>query len=440
MYANDLTAAVEDGKPARNLWAQTKERMSGVIGQLGLDEGTAALVIEPERELSVRVSIVDAAGRLRSFQGYRVQHSSARGPYKGGIRYHPEVSLDETRALAALMSLKCSVVNIPYGGAKGALRCDPSQLSLRDLEAVTRRFAVAMAPFIGPMTDIPAPDVNTSGQVMAWMVDALSAVGGRVSPAVFTGKPVALWGSVGREAATGNGVAIAVQRFMESRGLKLDGRTVAIQGYGKVGRFGAAAFVDRGAKVVAISDISGGLHNPAGLELPRIDAFLAERRGALLADYRDGVEHISNTELLALKADILAPAAIEDQITAANAHKVRAKVVVEGANGPTTGEADQILEKTGVTVIPDILANSGGVAVSYFEWVQNLQGLFWDDAEVEDKLNAVMTRATHDVLSYAEQHSVSLRTASYCLAIERIVDALRLRGAAPRVASRPTEI
>ncbi len=430
MSDNDKRATDAD-EPTTSLWAQTKQRMTSVIRELGLGEGMAALLVEPERELTVRVSIVDDRGQLRSFQGYRVQHSSARGPYKGGIRYHPHVSLEETRALAALMSLKCSVINIPYGGAKGALRCDPGQLSVRDLEAVTRRFAVAMSPFIGPMTDIPAPDVNTSGQVMAWMVDALSTVNGRVSPAVFTGKPLGLWGSVGREAATGNGVAIAAQRFFESRGEMLGGRTVAIQGYGKVGRFGAEAFAERGAKTVAISDVSGGLYDPAGLDLPRINSFLDEHRGALLADYRDGVAHISNAELLATEADILAPSAIEDQITAANAREVRAKVVVEGANGPTTGEADNILERAGVTVIPDILANSGGVAVSYFEWVQNLQGLFWDDTEVEQKLNTLMTRATQDVLRYAASRSMSLRAASYCLAIERIVDALRLRGNTP---------
>ena len=423
------TAVLAASEAETGIWAETKDRIRNIGRRLKLDEGLINVLIMPERELTVRVTIVDDNGKLRSFEGYRVQHSSVRGPYKGGIRYHKDVTLDETRALAALMSLKCSTVNIPYGGAKGALRCDPRTLSSRELEAVTRRYATGIAPLIGPMVDIPAPDVNTNSQIIGWMTDAVSALSGHASPAAFTGKPIGYWGSVGRDAATGNGVGVATQRYVELHGKTLTGMTSAIQGFGKVGLYSALALAERGAQVNAVSDISGGIISSKGLDVKKIVAFISEKPGRLLKDYAGpDVAHISNAELLAADVDILVPAAMEDQITAGNAGHVRAKIVSEGANGPVSTEADYMLERRGVTVIPDILANSGGVIVSYFEWVQNLQGLFWDGDEVNSKLDNVMTRATKDVVAYAHANGVSLRSAAYALAVERIVEALAMRG------------
>jgi glutamate dehydrogenase/leucine dehydrogenase len=413
------------------MWTETEARIRRIGRQIGLSQGMIDVLVQPEREVTVRVTIVDDAGELRTFQGYRVQHSSARGPYKGGIRFHPDVTLEETRALAALMSLKCSVVNIPYGGGKGGLRCDPWTMSRRELEAVTRKYAAAIAPVIGPMLDIPAPDVNTNSEMIAWMTDTFTTVSGRggMGMATFTGKPVGLWGSLGREAATGNGVAIAVQRFVEANGQSLDGKTVAVQGYGKVGRYSALGLEERGARVVAISDVSGGVARRSGLNLAAINAHMDSKRGALLADYNDlAVAHISNDELLTADVDILIPAALEDTITEANAPAVRARLIAEGANGPVTNRADSILAHNGVTVLPDILANSGGVIVSYFEWVQNLQGLFWDEAEINKRLDHVMSRAMADTLAYTRKNDCSMRVGTYALAAARIVDALRLRG------------
>ncbi len=411
------------------MWAETKRRIGNICKRLKLSQGMTDLLIMPERELTVRVSIVDDAGEVQSFEGYRVQHSGVRGPYKGGIRYHPNVTLDETRALAALMSLKCATVNIPYGGAKGALRCDPGKMSKRELEAVSRRYATAIAPLIGPMRDIPAPDVNTDGQIIGWMTDAYSTLAGQMVPATFTGKPLSFWGSVGREAATGNGVGVATQRYVEAQGQSLDGMTAAVQGFGKVGYFSALALLERGAKITAVSDISGGLANPKGLDIKRLGAFIRERPGNLLDDYKGtDAARISNYELIAADVDVLVPAAMEDQITEANAGNVRARLVSEGANGPVSTEGDEILERRGISVIPDILANSGGVVVSYFEWVQCLQGMFWQGDEVNSKLDTIMTQATRDCIAYAKANGITLRAAAYALAVERIVAALGTRG------------
>jgi len=417
-----------EGRQPRDLWTQTRFRIADTGKALGFSHGLIELLTEPERELSVRVTITDDKGDLRSFKGFRVQHCSARGPYKGGIRYHPDVTLEETRALAALMTLKCSVLNLPYGGGKGGLRCDPHSLNRHELEAVTRRFAVALAPLLGSMTDIPAPDVNTSGEIMAWMADALAGTSGHVTPASFTGKPIGFWGSVGRESATGDGIAIVTQRYLESRGQALEGRTAAVQGYGKVGRHGARALCRRGAKVIAVSDVSGGVLAPQGLDLDRLDAALSERQIPLLAELgANGWSRISNEELLTLDCDVLVPAALEDQLTRDNAADVRARLIVEGANGPTDPAAEAILEARGTTVVPDILANAGGVVVSYFEWVQNLQGLFWEEKEISERLDGLMSRATRDVLAYAGHSDCALRSAAYRLAIERIVEAMRQR-------------
>jgi len=411
------------------MWAETKDRIRQIGKTLKLDEGVVDVLLKPEREMTVRVTITGDDGKLHSYEGYRVQHSSVRGPYKGGIRYHPSVTIDETRALAALMSLKCATVNIPYGGAKGGLQCDPSKWSKRELQSATREYATLIAPIIGPMRDIPAPDVNTNSQIIAWMGDAVSTVSGNPSPATFTGKPIALWGSVGRDAATGNGVAVATQRYVEMQGKSLQGMTAAVQGFGKVGLYSALGLAERGAKIMVVSDVSGGLICKDGFDLQRLCDHARSQPGALLCDYHGSeAAHISNEELLAADVDILVPAAMEDQITGANAGQVRAKIVSEGANGPVSTEGDRILEQRGIAVIPDILANSGGVVVSYFEWVQNLQGMFWDGDEVNARLDTIMTRATKDIVTYAQANGVSLRSAAFAVSVNRIVEALLLRG------------
>jgi glutamate dehydrogenase (NAD(P)+) len=365
------------------------------------------------------------------FEGYRVQHSSARGPYKGGIRFHPDVDMDEVKALAAWMTFKCAVVNIPYGGAKGAVKVDPSKLSHTELERLTRRYTVMILPIIGPEMDIPAPDVNTNSEIMGWIMDTYSMMKGYVVPGIVTGKPIEVGGSVGRADATGRGVMINVREFLKRKNSSIDKATVVVQGMGNVGGVTARLLAEEGAKVIAVSDASGGILNSAGLDIPAVVKYLSVR-GKLLKDYNaDGVKHITNDELLALEADVLVPAALQNQITAQNAGSVKAKLIVEGANGPTTVEADAILEKRGIAVVPDILANAGGVVVSYFEWVQNIQSLTWDEENVNSTLNRVMVGAINDVYAFADEKKVPLRTAAYALALKKLVLAKRARGIFP---------
>ncbi len=400
--------------------------------RLELPDGVRAIIRQPERELTVAVPIRRDDGTYAVYTGYRVQHSSARGPCKGGIRFHPDVDMDEVRALATLMTLKCAVANIPFGGAKGGVSVDPAQLSIGERERLTRRYASMILPLIGGKRDIPAPDVNTSEQTMAWLMDTISMLQGYMVTEVTTGKPVALGGSLGRAEATGRGAVIAMVEALRRQERDPAGMRVAIQGFGNVGQYAADILVSEyGSKVVAVSDVSGAVYNPNGLDIPSLLNHV--RSGRLLAEdgVNGGVDHMTNAELLTLDVDVLIPAALENQVTVDNADQIRAGLIVEGANGPTTFEAAAILYDRGVTVVPDILANAGGVIVSYFEWVQDLQAFFWDVDEVRAQLNRAMSRAFNEVWSLAQAQNVNLRTAAYMLGVERVFSAFQLRGLFP---------
>lgn len=397
---------------------------------VGLHENDYAALYYPERELKVSVPVRMDNGSVRIFEGYRVQHSTSRGPAKGGIRYHVDVNIDEIKALAAWMSLKCAVVNIPYGGAKGGICVDPSALSLSELERLTRRYTAMILPIIGPEKDIPAPDVGTNAQVMDWIMDTYSVMNGYTIHGVVTGKDLEVGGSVGRPEATGRGVTIIAMEVLKRFSLSSDSVSIAVQGMGNVGCTAALLLNEMGCRVVAVSDVSGGVRNDKGLNIPEIAAFV--KSGKLLKDYAgtDAV-HISNEELLTGKCDILIPAALENQITEEIAAKVQAKILIEAANGPTTVEADAVLEKRGIPVFPDILANAGGVVVSYFEWVQNLQELTWEEKDVNDTLKRVMVRAFNEVMEKSKKFSVNYRLAAYAVAVERICTAKKKRGIFP---------
>lgn len=397
---------------------------------VGLHENDYAALCYPERELKVSVPVRMDNGSVRIFEGYRVQHSTSRGPAKGGIRYHVDVNIDEVKALAAWMSLKCAVVNIPYGGAKGGICVDPSALSLSELERLTRRYTAMILPIIGPEKDIPAPDVGTNAQVMDWIMDTYSVMNGYTIHGVVTGKDLEVGGSVGRPEATGRGVTIIAMEVLKRFSLSSDSVSIAVQGMGNVGCTAALLLNEMGCRVVAVSDVSGGVRNDKGLNIPEIAAFV--KSGKLLKDYAgtDAV-HISNEELLTGKCDILIPAALENQITEEIAAKVQAKILIEAANGPTTVEADAVLEKRGIPVFPDILANAGGVVVSYFEWVQNLQELTWEEKDVNDTLKRVMVRAFNEVMEKSKKFSVNYRLAAYAVAVERICTAKKKRGIFP---------
>jgi glutamate dehydrogenase (NAD(P)+) len=396
---------------------------------LGLEPGLRELLALPERVLAVNVPVVMDDGQVEVFPGYRVQHSSARGPFKGGIRFHPQVTVEETTVLAMLMTWKCAVVDLPFGGAKGGVRVEPRRLSRNELERLTRGYTLAIRPVIGPRRDIPAPDVNTDEQIMAWMMDTLSVVDDENALATVTGKPVALGGSRGRGRATGQGLAVVTEALLREHGRRPEDTTVAVQGFGKVGRAAAQALAEAGCRVVAVSDVSTGLYQHEGLNLDALEEHVSRSHGGLLAGFSaPGVEPIGNEELLTLDVDLLVPAAMEGQVTAANADRVQAWAVVEGANGPVTTEADRILEERGVIVVPDILANAGGVVVSHLEWVQDLQGLFWEEEQVAAHLRRRMGKAFADVSGLAINRAVPLRRAAYLLAVSRVAEATRLRG------------
>jgi glutamate dehydrogenase (NAD(P)+) len=384
---------------------------------------------QTEVEMTVTIPIIADDGRILTFKGYRVQHSSARGPSKGGIRYHPDVDIDEVRALAMLMTLKCAAVNIPFGGAKGGICVNPAELSMHELERLTRRFAKMIAPILGGKRDIPAPDMNTNEQTMAWFMDEISSIQGYYSPEITTGKPVILGGSEGRTEATGRGVAIATVELLRKLGREPQGARVAVQGYGNVGYYAANILADEyGCKVIAVSDVSDALYNPKGLDLAAINQHVAHSPGRLLKGFTGNAEHITNAELLTLDTDVLIPAAIENQITGKNAGQIQAQIIVEGANGPTTYEADLILRDRGIHVVPDILANAGGVIVSYFEWVQDLQFYFWEIDEVRRQLYKKMSRSFEEAWAMAQERNVDLRSAVYMLAVQRVADAIQKRG------------
>ncbi|MBI3031231.1 MAG: Glu/Leu/Phe/Val dehydrogenase [Candidatus Rokubacteria bacterium] len=400
----------------------------GAVKHLALKRGIEDYLRVPKRELTVNFPVRMDDHTVKIFTGYRVHHSTARGPTKGGIRYHPGVTLDEVRALAMWMTWKCAVLNLPYGGAKGGVVCDPKRLSLQELENLTRRYATEISVLMSPEGDIPAPDVNTTPQIMAWIMDTYSMHRGYPVPAVVTGKPVPVGGSLGRAEATGRGVMVSTREALAQLNLPLRGARVAVQGFGNVGSVSAGLLHAAGARVVAVSDSRGGTRHPEGLD-PR--ALVRHKRESGRLDDYPGGESITNEGLLASDCDVLIPAALEQQITAANAERVRARLVVEGANGPTTPEADAILAARGVLVVPDILANAGGVVVSYFEWVQDLQAFFWSEEEINERLERLMVRAFLEVGATARDKGVDLRTAALVRAIERVAEAIMILGIYP---------
>lgn len=399
---------------------------------LGYSHDDYEAVLCPERELKVSIPVRMDDGSVHCFEGYRVQHSTSRGPAKGGIRYHQNVNIDEVKALAAWMTFKCAVVNIPYGGGKGGIICDPSKLSENELRNLTRRFTAMIAPIIGPDQDIPAPDVGTNAGVMGWIMDTYSMLKGHCVPGVVTGKPLELGGALGRHEATGRGVMLTTLNILNALDIPVEGSTAVIQGMGNVGSISAKLIHNAGLKVIAVSDVSCGIYNPEGLNIPEIIEYLSAKKGNLLKDYSaDGVSYITNEELLELKTTVLVPAALENQINAKNAKKIQAQVIVEGANGPTTVEADEILQKRGIVLVPDILANAGGVVVSYFEWVQNIQSVSWSEEYVNEHLKTIMDQAFQAVWDIAHEKDTTLRTGAYLIAVKRVVDAKNLRGIWP---------
>ncbi len=403
-------------------------QVDAAAGRLHLDEGIHQMLRHCKRELSVHFPVQMDDGTTRVFDGFRVQHNLSRGPAKGGLRYHPNVCLDEVRALAMWMTWKSAVVNLPYGGAKGGVVVDPRALSETELENLTRRYATEISIIIGPEEDIPAPDMGTDGRIMAWIMDTISMHRGHTVAGVVTGKPVSVGGTLGRPEATGRGLLYIVEEAARQFGVPLAGSTVAVQGFGNVGAVAAMLLRRAGAKIVAVSDSRGGIYNGQGLD---IDALIAWRKDHAPISRAAGGDRVTNDELLALPVDFLIPSALEGQITAENADAVRARYIMEGANGPTTPEADAILNDRGVVVVPDILANAGGVIVSYFEWVQDLQFYFWEEDEVNDRLHRVITRAYRDVARMAEQEGVTMRQAAMLLAVSRVVEATKFRGIYP---------
>ncbi|MCI4327924.1 MAG: Glu/Leu/Phe/Val dehydrogenase [Thermoplasmata archaeon] len=414
---------------AINPFETAKRQVDIVADLLHLDTGVREILKHPKRELTVNFPVRMDNGSYHVFTGYRVQYNMARGPTKGGIRYHPQVTLDEVRALAAWMTWKCAVVNLPYGGGKGGVICDPKHMSKDELQRLTRRYASEIGPIIGPEMDIPAPDVYTDSQTMAWIMDTYSMQKGYSVPGVVTGKPISLGGSEGRGEATGRGCAYVIREAAPHAGIRVKGASVAVQGFGNAGSVAAKLLHDeQGAKIVAVSDSKGGIHNPEGLNPHTVEEFKLKTGSVVNFP---GSRSITNEEILELPVDVLIPAALENQITKRNADKVQAKIVAEAANGPTVPEADVTLFEKKITVLPDILANAGGVTVSYFEWAQDIQGFFWPLAEVNQKLEAVMVRSYNDVHKVAEQQHVHNRTAAYVLAIQRVVDAINIRGIYP---------
>jgi len=410
------------------IFENVRKLINDVCFRINIDEAWRLRLNECERELTVHFPVKMDDGRVKVFTGFRIVHNDTRGPGKGGIRYHPDVTLDEVRALAALMTLKTAVVNIPYGGAKGAVVCDPTTLSQNELERLTRRYTAEITILLGPESDIPAPDIGTNPQIMAWIMDTYSMGKGYSVAAVTTGKPIEIGGTKGRLKATGRGCMISTLLAAKHLGINPREATVAVQGFGNVGAATANLLAREGCRVIAISDIKGGVYNPKGLDL---EGLLARTRetGSVIG-FKDA-ETITNADLLGLQCDILVPAAIENQIVKANAGSVKAKLIIEGANAPTSPEADRILGDNGIFVVPDILANAGGVIISYLEWVQSLQSFFWDEAEVHSYLKKIMTNAFADVLGISQREKADMRTAAYMLALRRLATAMAMRGIFP---------
>ncbi len=415
-------------KESLNPFEIAQQQFDQAADILELPDDLRSLLKSCKRQLIVAVPIKMDDGRIKVFQGYRVQHSMGLGPSKGGTRYHPDVNLDEVKALASWMTWKCAVLGLPFGGGKGGICCNPKQLSKNELEKMTRRYTAEILPIIGPDQDIPAPDVYTDAQVMAWIMDTYSMMKGYSVLGVVTGKPVSLGGSKGRHTATARGCQFVIREACEVKEIGLKGATAAVQGFGNAGSFVARFLHDDGARIIALSDSRGGIFNAQGIDLGKA----AEHKGATGSLVGlEGTDSITNQELLELECDILVPAALENQITGENAGRVQAQIVAEAANGPTTPKADEILFKKGIMVIPDILANAGGVTVSYLEWVQDLQGFFWDEEAVAKVLQKRMKEAFEEVLTTATEHKVDLRTGAYVLAVGRVADAAQTRGLFP---------
>ncbi|HET7815085.1 MAG TPA: Glu/Leu/Phe/Val dehydrogenase [Candidatus Baltobacteraceae bacterium] len=422
--ALDLSAV----RSAPNVWEMAQEQLDDVAALIGLNDAIHGYLREPKRILEVTVPTRMDDGGFKMFKGFRVQHNLSRGPSKGGIRFHPNVSLDEVKALAMWMTWKCALVNIPFGGAKGGVICDPKALSERELEHLTRRFTTEISIIIGPEKDIPAPDVYTTPQIMAWIMDTYSMQCGYSVPGVVTGKPVSIGGSLGRDKATARGCLYAVDEAMQEIGVPIEDAAVAIQGFGNAGAFAAELMAERGYRIVAVSDSRGGIHNARGIDVRRAIAHKHET-GSVCGLHN--TEAISNDELLETDCDVLVPAALENAITEKNAPRVRAKIVAEAANGPTTPQADRILFERGIMVLPDILANAGGVTVSYFEWVQDLQNNFWEESEINERLRRIITRAFRETHESAARMHVNMRRGAYAVAVSRVADATKLRGLYP---------
>ncbi|MEO7296402.1 MAG: Glu/Leu/Phe/Val dehydrogenase [Candidatus Limnocylindria bacterium] len=413
---------------APNIWAVAQSQFDHAADKLDLDAGMRRVLRVPQRELTVNFPVTMDDGSVQVFTGHRVQHNVSRGPGKGGIRYHQDVTLDEVRALAMWMSWKCACVDIPYGGAKGGVIVDPKKLSIREVEGLTRRFTTEISPLIGPTRDIPAPDVNTNAQTMAWIMDTYSMHHGYTIPGVVTGKPISIGGSLGRNEATARGAVFTLLQASAALNVPLVGARVSIQGYGNAGSIAATLLKDEGSTIVAVSDSTGGIYNAAGLDPARVSGWKQEH-GTVVGF--PGADDVTNREILEVDCDILVPAALENQITKHNAPNVKARIVAEAANGPTTPEADEILHDRGVFLIPDILCNAGGVTVSYFEWVQDMQSFFWTEDRINDSLKGIMDRAFTAVRAMSQEHEVDMRTAAYMVAVARVAEATTLRGLYP---------
>ncbi|HEY1653921.1 MAG TPA: Glu/Leu/Phe/Val dehydrogenase [Candidatus Tumulicola sp.] len=424
MTARDLSSV----QAPDNVWEMAQRQLDEVARVIGLNDSIHGYLRQPKRVLEVSVPARMDDGTFRIFTGYRVQHNMARGPGKGGIRFHPDVTLDEVKALAMWMTWKCALVNIPFGGAKGGVICNPKAMSMQELENLTRRFTSEIAIIIGPEKDIPAPDVYTTPQIMAWIMDTFSMQAGFSIPGVVTGKPISIGGSLGRDKATARGCLYVVDEAMAVLRKPIEGSRVAIQGFGNAGMYAAQLMEQRGYRVVAVSDSAGGVANPQGLDSRRLTAHKLET-GSVVGF--TGGERVGNREVLEYDCDVLVPAALEKVITVENAPRIQAKIVAEAANGPTLPAADEILYERGIMVLPDILANAGGVTVSYFEWVQDLQANFWEEDEINERLKRIMTRAFREAHEQAQRHGVSMRTGAYCVAVERVAEATKLRGLYP---------
>ncbi|MFL5962048.1 MAG: Glu/Leu/Phe/Val family dehydrogenase [Gaiellaceae bacterium] len=423
-----MATAAPESHLRENPFRLAQQQLQKVADTFGIDGRLIEVLQQCKKTVEVSIPTAMDDGSVRAFAGYRVTHNVSRGPSKGGIRYHPDVTQDEIKALAMWMTWKCSLMGLPFGGAKGGVVCDPKSMSSRELERMTRRFTSEIINEIGPEKDIPAPDVGTNAQTMAWIFDTYSMNKGHSVLGVVTGKPLTIGGSLGREEATARGATFCLQSALGKKGQSMQGLRVAVQGFGNVGAYFAKFIAEQGATVVAISDSGGGVYNPNGVDVAA--AFAHKRSGGSLSELKGG-EHITNDELIALDCDVFAPCALEQVVTKANADQVKAKVIVEGANGPLTPTADEILEGNGVMILPDVLANAGGVVVSYFEWVQGLQEYFWKEDEVNARLNSIVTRAFDETWATYEERKTSMRMAAYGLAVQRVAEATVTRGLYP---------